>query len=194
MHYWGDEWFQKYGNDLYKAIDEIDKQLRKYHIGAITKEKWGCRREDMLRFWDGGLYTILFGYRLYIGTFRYKGLFKFKWFENFINKIHRFIYNKLDKGIPNIPSETKIEDYKKYYNKRIWKGLIYYNQKIGLTKLINNYQVKMYNKIYQQICKKYPHIVDELIMDIDGYEMIKPCKWGNIDGKEIHNKYWKSIY
>jgi len=36
-------------------------------------------------------------------------------------------------------------------------------------------------------------VIDELICDIDGYEMIKPCKYGNIDGVEIHNRYWKRI-
>jgi hypothetical protein len=23
--------------------------------------------------------------------------------------------------------------------------------------------------------------------------MVKPCKWGNIDGEKIHKKYWKTF-
>ena len=61
MHYWGDEWFKKHGNSLYAAIEETDKALRKVGIGCLTKEKYGTRREDMLKLWDGGWYTIIYG-------------------------------------------------------------------------------------------------------------------------------------
>ena len=84
-----------------------------------------------------------------------------------------------------------ISEMEQQYNNRIWKGLCFYNDKIGLTKLVNNYQAKMYNKVFQQACKKWPDIIDELVVDTVGYEMIKPCKWGNVDGELIHSKYWK---
>lgn len=163
MHYWGDEWFIKHGNELSDAIGEIERELRKCHIGIYGKEKYGTYRDEYLRFWDGSLYQILFGYRACIGTYRTKGLYKYEWFTNIIDDIHKFIAYK----IPRFPK---------------W-----------LRKLVNDHQAKMYNKVFQMVCKKYPNIVDELIMCVDGYDMIKPCKWGNIDGKEIHNRYWRTI-
>lgn len=190
MHYWGDEWFKNNGNELYKAIDFIDEKLRKAGISCISKEKYGTRREDMLRFWDGGLYQILFGTRCYIGTFRN---YKNKKIENFVNKIHHWIYFKLDLGlVDNIENET-IEDRVIRQDKYWWKGLCKISEIIGIKKLINKYQEKAYNKAYQIACKKWPMVIDELIVMIDGYKMIKPCKWGNIDGEKIHNKYWKTI-
>ena len=164
MHYWGDEWFEKNGNDLYQAIDFIEKNLRKHQIGVCGKEKYGTYRDQFLNFWSGGLYDLLFGHRCYIGTFhKYP-----KWVETIIDSIHRFIYYKLD-----------------YY------VICPINQKLGLIKLIHDHQAKMYNKTFQLACKKWPNVITELIVDIDGYEMIKPCKWGNIDGTSIHNKYWR---
>ncbi|MDO4465568.1 MAG: hypothetical protein Q4C49_00970 [Bacillota bacterium] len=80
-----------------------------------------------------------------------------------------------------------------FQKKRIWLGLIHINNKIGLTKLVNKFQAYQFNKTFQLACKKWPNIIDELISDIDGYEMIKPCKWGDVDGTEIHNKYWTTI-
>ena len=84
MHYWGDDWFQKNGKDLYDAIDFIEDNLHKYGIGVCGKEKWGCYRDDFLRLWDGGLYTILFGYRCHIGTWK---LSKYPKLRNIIDKL-----------------------------------------------------------------------------------------------------------
>lgn len=164
MHYWGDEWFEKNGNDLYEAINFIEKNLRKHQIGVCGKEKYGTYRDQFLNFWSGGLYDLLFGHRCYIGTFR-----KYpKWIGAIIDSIHRFIYYKLDYHV-----------------------ICPINRKLGLEKLVHDYQAKMYNKTFQLACKKWPNVITELIVDIDGYEMIKPCRWGNVDGTSIHNKYWK---
>ena len=188
MHYWGDEWFQKNGKDLYDAIDFIEDNLHKYGIGVCGKEKWGCYRDDFLRLWDGGLYTILFGYRCYIGT---RKLSKYPKLKNIIDKLHHFIYFTLDNGTPkSIPNESLDQITEKYKNRK-WKGLCYYSEKIGLLKLVHKFQAYGYNKTFQLACKKWPNVIDELISDITGYKMIKPCKWGNIDGEEIHKKYWK---
>lgn len=62
----------------------------------------------------------------------------------------------------------------------------------GLLKLVRWYQAQIYNYAIQKMCKKYPHITDELVSDLDEYEMIKPGIFGKIDGKTIHNKYWKT--
>lgn len=189
MHYWGDEWFKNNGNDLYEAINYIDKELRRYGIFAISKEKYGSRREDILHLWDGGIYSLLFGHRCFIGTYKH---YKNEKLRNFIDQIHHFIYYTIDQGIPSKKENETFEEYSKRYEKRIWKGLSHYTNKIGLLKLVHKYQANMYNKTYQIACKKWPMIIDELIVMVDGYKMIKPCKWGNIDGEEIHNKYWRT--
>lgn len=189
MHCWGDEWFQKNGNDLNNAIDFIEENLHKYGIGVCGKEKYGTYRDEYLHFWNGGLYEILFGYRVWIGSHR---RYKWSWLGELVNKIHRFIYYRLDYGCPKTIEGESLKDNSTRFKNRKWKGLIHYNSKIGLTKLVYNYQAKMYNKVFQLACKKWPNIIDELIVMIDGYKLIKPCKWGNVDGEEIHKKYWKS--
>lgn len=196
MHYWGDEWFQKNGNDLYAAINYIEKNLHKHHIGVYGKEKWGCYRDDFLTFWNGGLYQILFGYRTYIGSFI---KYPFKWMENLADKFHKFIYFTVDEGLYGKywKYDTKdpnwLENLTKWKEKRWWKGIKYYAEKCGLRKLVNDHQAEMYNKIFQTACKKYPNVIEELIVDLVGYEMIKPGPFGNVDGVAIHNKYWKKV-
>lgn len=61
---------------------------------------------------------------------------------------------------------------------------------LRLYKPIQWYQAQVYNYAVQKVCKKYPKIVDEIVSDLDGYELIKPGIFGNIDGKKIHDKYW----
>ena len=190
MHYWGDEWFKKNGNDLYDAIKYIEEYLHKHHIGVCGKEKYGTYRDEYLRFWNGGIYEILFGYRGYIGTYH---RYKCEWFENLVNKIHNFIYFTIDCGYISQKKEETWKDYTKRYKKRWWKGLCHVNEKIGLTKFVNDIQAKHYNIAFQNACKKWPHLIDELISDADGYKMIKPGKYGDINGEEIHCKYWQEI-
>lgn len=60
----------------------------------------------------------------------------------------------------------------------------------GLHKLGLWYQSQVYNYAIQKMCKKYPHITDEIVGDLDGYELVKPGIFGKINGVEIHNKYW----
>lgn len=55
------------------------------------------------------------------------------------------------------------------------------------------YQKQVYNYAIQKVCKKYPHIVDEICHSLDGYELVKPGIFGKIDGTIIHNKYWTSL-
>jgi hypothetical protein len=63
----------------------------------------------------------------------------------------------------------------------------------GLLKLVLLYQAQIYNYAIQKMCKKYPHIVDELVSDLDGYEMVKPSIFGKVDGTVIHKKYWRVL-
>ena len=191
MHYWGDEWFEKNGNDLYDAINYIEGYLHKHHIGVCGKEKYGTYRDEYLTFWNGGIYQLLFGYRGYIGTWHH---YKWEWFRKFVDSIHRFIYCIIDEGITVSQRKGEsFEDFGKRYEKRWWKGLTHINAKIGLTGLVHKIQAKYYNYAFQLACKKWPNIIDELIVMVDGYQMIKPCKYGNINGEEIHKKYWVSI-
>lgn len=164
MHYYGDDWFKEHGDDLYDAITILDKRLRKAGIGAYCKEKYGTMRTDFFRLWDGSLSDILFG-TMYHST----------WIENVVWWL----------------------DYRMIRTEKtqfgwLYKGLSDFNRWIGLTKMVQRWQARMVNKAFQVTCKEHPDIVDELICDVDCWKMIKPCKWGNIDGKEIHDKYWKS--
>lgn len=63
----------------------------------------------------------------------------------------------------------------------------------GLRKLGFLYQRFIYNYAIQKVCKRYPHIVDEIVSDLDNYNMIKPGIFGNICGKTIHEKYWTIV-
>lgn len=55
------------------------------------------------------------------------------------------------------------------------------------------WQAQVYNYAIQMACKKYPHIVDEIVSHLEGYMLVKPGIFGPIDGTKIHNKYWKSL-
>jgi len=190
MHNWGDEWFEKNGDDLYSAIKYIEDYLHEHHIGVCGKEKYGTYRDEYLRFWDGGLYQLLFGYRLCIRSYR---KYKWEWLSEFVDKIHSFIYFKIDHGSVSRRKNETIEEHGKRYANRKWKGLSHINTKIGLTKLINDIQAKHYNIAFQNACKKWPNVTTELIVMTEGYQMIKPGKYGDVDGQKIHDKFWTTV-
>jgi hypothetical protein len=49
MHYWGDEWFEKYGDDLYEAGAWIATELyRRTRCHLIYKEKYGTLRYEYI--------------------------------------------------------------------------------------------------------------------------------------------------
>jgi len=164
MHVWGDEWFQKYGNLFYEAIDKFEYRIRKWaRCGVYGKEKYGTYRDDFFRMWDGSWTQILFGYKCFYGA----------WCE-------RIVY-WLDHRI--IPIKKTQFGWRKV-------GIADFNQWIGLTGLVQKWQARQINKAAQITSKEYPEVVDELLMDICFYKCIKPCKWGDIDGQKIHDKYW----
>lgn len=160
MHFWGDKWFEKYGDDLYEAIKKLEYRMRKYgHVKVCGKEKFGTYRDEYLRFWNGGIY----GYK--------------------IVNIPHWVYvinHGLIKG-----KETKFG--------RITYGLCDLTRVIGLTKLVHKFQARGINKAFQITLKEYPHLLDELTSCIDCYECIKPCRWGDVDGVEIHNRHWTKL-
>lgn len=70
MHYWGDEWFEKYGNDLYEAERYIWRYVRKT-TGCIliSKEKYGTIRYERIMiptwFWRNLRFQVPFVYTKY---------------------------------------------------------------------------------------------------------------------------------
>lgn len=62
----------------------------------------------------------------------------------------------------------------------------------GLLRLGVWYQEQVYNYAVQKMCKKYPKIVDELVSDLEYYDLIKPGIFGKVDGTVIHKKYWRT--
>lgn len=168
MHFWGDKWFQKNGDQLYAAINILEKRIRKWaKAGVCGKEKWGAYRDDFLTLWDGSLSRIFYGYKVWWGS---------SWHEKLM---HYIDYNLIP--------------YKKTKYGWLKVGIANFNRLIGLQKLVNLWQIRMINKAFQVTCKEYPDIIDELVSDVCCYEFIKPCKWGDVDGEVIHKKYWKPL-
>ena len=169
MHYWGDDWFKEHGDNLYSAINTVEKRIRKWaRMGVCGKEKFGTWRDEYLTFWDGGIGQIFCGYR---------GWWGLNWWTKLLFTIdHNLI------PIKRVKTETKV----------VWLkvGLSNFNRMIGLVKLVNKWQARMLNKAVQITCKEYPDVIDELVSEVDCYQCIKPCKWGDVDGEAIHNKYW----
>lgn len=64
---------------------------------------------------------------------------------------------------------------------------------MGVVWLVQQYQRFIYNLVIQKVCKKYPEIIHEMVRDLDFPQYIKPGFFGNVDGSEIRNKYWRNI-
>ena len=200
MHYWGDDWFKEHGDDLYEAIDWIEKEFRKNKIRVCGKEKFGTYRDEYLCWWDGSLTQLLSGPNKYLRPPFHTS--KKKWVANLQEKFWDFIYWRIDSGWTREMMKEKDterlgqlihEHFSDKDGNPVDRGL---RSKIRNTNFYKRYCQKRkdaYNKVFQQACKKWSHLIDELIVDVDGWEWIKPCKWGNIDGKKIHDKYWKSV-
>jgi hypothetical protein len=193
MHEYGDEWFEKYGDELHSALSELSDEFKKNKLHIYLKEKYGCLRSEIISLWDGGIFQPLFGYCISTYTYSTKGLLKYNWARNLCNGIRRFIRFKLDLGHISKKENETLNDYSRRYEKRLWKGLSHINMKIGLVDIVNKKKIKKVNEIVQKVCAKHPDIVDEIIMDLDFYEWIKPCEYGNVDGVKIHEKYWKPL-
>jgi len=168
MHMWGDEWFKRYGDQFYKAINVFEDRIHKWaKCGVYGKEKYGTYRDEYFQMWNGELGTIFFGYKLFHGGSWYE---KLVWYiDNYLIPIKKTRFGWLHAGIAN------------------------FNRWIGLTKLVNKWQARMLNKAAQITCKEFPEVKDELLRDICFYKCIKPCKWGDIDGEALHKKYWKVL-
>ena len=167
MHLWGDDWFKQYGDEFYKAIDDLEYRIRKWSKAFVYgKEKFGRYEDSYLTLWDGGLFQIIFGYKMF-----------------FHGRLERLVH-KIDHSLIPV-RKTKFGWFK--------VGLCGINWKIGLTQVVRRWQEKRINKAFQITCKEHPDLIDELVSHVDCWEFIKPCKWGDVDGTAIHNKYWERI-
>ena len=200
MHYWGDEWFEKNGKDLYEAIDWIEKKLRKNRIRVCGKEKYGTYRDEYLCWWDGSLSQLLFGPNKYLRP-PYRPS-KTGWIRFVQEKVCDFIYWRVDGGWTRKMMRERDDDkllelikarFSDADGNPVGRGFRQWMQSTGFYKRYCQRRKEAYNKVFQLACKKWPNVVDELIVDIDGWEWIKPCKWGDVDGEAIHDKYWKKI-
>jgi hypothetical protein len=63
----------------------------------------------------------------------------------------------------------------------------------GLTWLILRWQRCVYNFAIQTVCRRYPHLIDELTVMLDHYAWVTPGILGKIDGTAIHNKHWTRL-
>lgn len=76
------------------------------------------------------------------------------------------------------------------FPKWLWSADIWYIQPF-LTKVFGApwfwYQRKVYNYAYQKAVRKYPHLIEEILVDADYPEYIVP------HGMEVHNKYWTTV-
>lgn len=72
----------------------------------------------------------------------------------------------------------------------IWLGK-WIVRPLRLYKPILKWQAIVYNYAIQRACKKYPHLVDELVSHLGGYELVKPGLFGKIDGVEVFKRHWK---
>jgi len=65
-HDWGDDWFEKHGNDLNHAIRYCTEFWRRWgRIGSHGKEKYGTFRDHPF-FWDGGITNLFWPGYVYI--------------------------------------------------------------------------------------------------------------------------------
>jgi hypothetical protein len=63
----------------------------------------------------------------------------------------------------------------------------------GIAWLIRRWQRFVYNAVIQIECRRCPEITDELVSDLDLYEWVTPGMFGDVDGTEIHKKYWRVV-
>lgn len=167
MHQWGDSWFKQNDKAFNEAIHTLEHRIWKWaKVSVWGKEKYGTYRDEYLQLWDGGLSQIFFGYKAFRESRMENLMYRFD---------HRLIPIKRAKfGWCRV-------------------GFCTLTYMLGIQWLVHRWQKAKINKAFQITCKEYPQFVDELICDVDCYELIKPCKWGNVDGTKIHQKYWTEL-
>lgn len=175
-HYWGDSW--QYWSDLYDAISEMRVWINKSHVLVYEKEKYGTYRFDILQMYDGTLKSWL---QPTVRT-------DFDWYFHNAWVYHNMhgLYSVINKVVtPCVNAVLKIiSKVDRVCAKAVPSRFI---------KWVNNWQLQILNEGFQKTCYKYPHIVNELLVDVDCYSYIKPYGDYIVDGEVIHDKYWKSV-
>ncbi len=59
----------------------------------------------------------------------------------------------------------------------------------GIARIGFWYQSQIYNYAIQKACRDYPHLINELVMGLDRYDLIKPGIFGPVCGITICKKY-----
>lgn len=116
-HMWGDEWFEKHGNDLDSSISYCMTVWKTYgRIGTHGKEKYGTFR-DHIYMWDGGIHSLIWpGYVSIQSRFiaykidpavklitRYTGLLRLGWWYQ--KQVYNFAIQRVCKKFPEIVDE-----------------------------------------------------------------------------------------
>jgi len=74
------------------------------------------------------------------------------------------------------------------------RNLFFYIFKFtGFRYTVRAFQRAITNYTFQKLCKKYPHMINEIMDDICHYDSVKPGIFGNMDGKEIRAMNWRSL-
>lgn len=105
-HRWGDEWFQKYGPDLYEAERWLEKNARRWgRLGGQIKEKWG-----RLQFY------VTFHWQLH--DLVYPGYCYIQW-----NRVFRWIDDLYQTEVFNWPRQL-IVHYQQWVYKILYRRLV----------------------------------------------------------------------
>ena len=176
FHEWGDGW--EYWSDLGKAIEEMGNYIRKSRTLVYDKEKFGTYRFDLLCVYDGTLKSIL----------QPSVRVDFDW-----NPSMHWLYNhapRVRKALKDtlVPVVNKMLKLFSRFDRLVAKAV-----PGRFVARVVRWQLSVLNEGFQKTCLKYPHIVNELVSDVDIYKEIKP--YGNyvVDGEKIHNKYWREV-
>lgn len=117
MHIWGDEWFEKHGEDFYTASEYIHKMLMIYGRISIMnfKEKYGTLRTQGYYEWDGTLHMLLYpGYSYiqcgrilsFLDTRLFANLMKFSGLLYILRYLQRkwinYVFQKILKKYPQL--------------------------------------------------------------------------------------------
>ena len=87
-HVWGDEWFQKYGNDLNQAMEFISVECkRRAGMVIMIKEKYGSIRFEYLYFYPNE--WPIYGYF-------YPGRIYYRW-PRWMRRVERLAIKVMDK-------------------------------------------------------------------------------------------------
>lgn len=187
-----DEYSERYYDELYDVIAELKAGFRKYNLHIYVSEKNGYVRDEVIQLWDGGIFLPLFGYCVSVDTYSKKGLLKYDWVRDACNRFRRFIRYKVDKGIIPMREGETLQEYSDRSERRWWKGICHISEKTGLLKFVNDRKADKINRVFQEVCKRHPNLIDSIIRDLDCYPCIRPSKWGDTDGEKIHKKFWKN--